>query len=151
MSESWMPTENEIDAIEKTIEAREESERAKVNTRLAYLDLLNPQQSQAASARNTCRYVKMYKTANRTILLPRLSTSDKGFLFDVLPYLNRTTNILTDDKGRPLTQKDILEIVGCSRMNLSRVMNRLKEAEVISKVLVTKQEVFKVNPKFFEG
>lgn len=148
---NWMLTEEEIDAIEKVIESREEEERVKCNARLDYIDLLDDQQPQGTSTKNPHRYVKMYKTTNKTILLPRLTTPDKAFLFSVLPYLNRGTNILTDNKGRPLTQKDLLGIVECSRTSLNRLMIRLMEVEVISKVIVNKQEVFKVNSKFFEG
>lgn len=96
------------------------------------------------------KYIKVYLTYLKNILCnSKISNTCKSFLFSILPYIEYKTNRLVNEKGKRITNKDLLKITGLSDKTLKKVLNELEEKLFIRRIDGTRSREIYVNPYIF--
>lgn len=94
-------------------------------------------------------YTKIYSKSAKA-LAKEVTPAEMGVLCMVLNYLSYDTGILMFSNGRALTRSHIAKETRLSERQVDRIMEKLKELEVLKKVLGAKREVtFIMNPWLF--
>lgn len=100
--------------------------------------------------KSTTGFVKVHKFINQKAVRGNMfSSSEKQLLFDLIPFCNLESNVITDEDGIPMKQKDIIELIGWNKNHVIEVMNGLIDKQVISKVERGKNVFYKVNPEWY--
>jgi len=156
MREQWMPTESELDNIGSTeLSTKEEigilQKQVDVLRAESECKKLRNQNYAEKQRRNPHRYIRFFIVKNKELSKSdMLSKTEKAFLFDVLPYINRGTNLITDDRGIPMTAKKIYSEFKISKSVFYTITNKLVECGVITQIPDGNKIFFKLNPEYFE-
>lgn len=95
-------------------------------------------------------FVKVHKFINQKAVRGNMfSSSEKQMLFDLIPFCNLESNVVTDEDGIPMKQKDIIELIGWNKAHVIEVMNGLIDKAVIVKVIRGNNVFYKVNPEWY--
>jgi hypothetical protein len=99
---------------------------------------------------DTSGFTKVHKMINQKAVRSNMfSSSEKQMLFDLIPFCNLESNVITDEEGIPMSQKDIIELIGWSKAHVIEVMNGLLDKDVLSKVIRGKSVFYKVNKEWY--
>lgn len=117
---------------------------------------LKREYAKAKKARDTKKlkpstgFTKVHKMINQKAVRGNMfSSSEKQMLFDLIPFCNLESNVITDEDGIPMSQKEIIELIGWNKAHIIEVMNGLIDKQVISKVHRGKSVFYKVNPEWY--
>lgn len=95
-------------------------------------------------------FTKVHKMINQKAVRGNMfSSSEKQMLFDLIPFCNLESNVITDEDGIPMSQKDIIGLIGWSKAHVIEVMNGLLDKEVLAKVIRGKSVFYKVNREWY--
>jgi hypothetical protein len=153
--EPWLLTTTEIENIGKPIEPNEQIDAMQKSLDYVLSEVerkkTRNQNYAEKQLRNPNRYIRLFIVKNKELSKSdMLNNTDKAFLFDVLPYINRDNNLITDDRGIPMTAKKICSEFKISKSVFYTIMKKLIENEVISQVPDENKVFFKLNPEYFE-
>ena len=96
-------------------------------------------------------FTKVYKVQVRRLIREKLlSKAEKAFLFDVIPFVNRDTNIIVDERGFPMGQKKLMELCDIGRTTLSKVTTSLIQLELLFPEEVEGKTYYRMNQQYFE-
>jgi predicted HTH transcriptional regulator len=94
-------------------------------------------------------YVKLYLKP-LSILAERLTGPESLMVYFLIGYLSYESGILMHSNGKILTRSFIADAMGLSERQVDRTLDKLKEKEVLKKVLGSKREVSIImNPWLF--
>lgn len=152
---SWLPTEAEINDIGKPLTTEEELAllRKQLDLLLAESERKKIRNGnyEAKQAKNPHRFVRFYRVKNKELSKSNmLNNTDKAFLFDAIPYANRETNIITSDRGIPMTAKEICKELGYSKATFYAIIKKLIECGVVIQEPYENKVYFKLNPEYFD-
>ena len=97
-------------------------------------------------------FVMVHRMINQKAVRDNLfSSSEKQMLFDLIPFCNLESNVITDEEGIPMKQKDIVSLIGWNKAHVIEVMNGLIDKQVITKVERGKNVFYKISPEWYGG
>ena len=100
--------------------------------------------------KDTSGFTKVHKMINQKAVRGNMfNSSEKQMLFDLIPFCNLESNVITDEDGIPMSQKDIIELIGWSKAHVIEVMNGLLDKAVLAKVIRGKSVFYKVNKEWY--
>lgn len=93
-------------------------------------------------------YTKVY---NRPMfsLAKSLTGSEMQMVYFLLPFLSFESGMLTTRNGQPLTRKQIADRTGLSINTVDRLLQGLKEKQVIGKHMIGREVQYFMNPYLF--
>jgi hypothetical protein len=95
-------------------------------------------------------FVKLHRLINQKAVLTQMfSTPEKCLLFDLLPFCNLESNMICDEQGIPMNQKDIIELVGHDRRYVQDTLSKLIDKGVITKVSKGKTVFYKLSKEWY--
>lgn len=151
MSESWLPTEDELDHV-MTIEEENEILR----TQVRYLMFRDEEKAKQAKAKrekrgNLKHFTKFYKIKNRELTKNKmLSKAEKAFLYDIIPYVSMETELITDERGIPMDAKKLMKITDIGRTLFHTISTHLIEINILQPVIDGDKVYYKLHPEYFE-
>lgn len=81
-----------------------------------------------------------------------VTNSEVLFLINLGKYLSWEENLLIDEDGKPINQKMLIKLLGCSRNKIYKVVKSLEEKKCIIRIYDGKDVYFIVNPNIiFKG
>ena len=96
-------------------------------------------------------FTKVYKIPVRRLIVEGiLTTAEKAFLFDIIPFVNRDTNIIVDDRGFPMGQQKLLDMCRMGRTKLSEVTNGLIDKGILTPEIEEGKKYYRVNREYIE-
>jgi len=94
-------------------------------------------------------FVKTHKKLLMKAVRNRLFTpAEERMLFKLIPFCNIESNIITDEEGVQMTQKDIIKLVGMDKSNVIAIMKSLMEKQVLSKISKGKSVCYRFNKEW---
>ena len=154
MDNSWLPTEKEISSYQEESKDEIIERLSKTVDYLMGENEVKQQRKQGYAekqAKNPHRFVRFYRLKNKELSKSNmLNNTDKAFLFDVLPYINRESNIITSDRGIPMVAKEIYKELGISKATFYTITKKLIECGVVTQVPYENKIFFKLNPEYFD-
>lgn len=162
MIESWMPSESEIDNIgivSATIDASEDSRALQyLMSRADYEDTkaLYAKEKKVSEAKKKPKkskddkFTKVHKVINQKAVRDKMfNSSEKQMLWDLIPFCNLESNLITDEDGIPMSQKDIIDLIGWTKAHVIEVMAGLVDKNVLEKVIKGKSVFYRMNRDWY--
>jgi len=88
--------------------------------------------------------IEELKEINKT-----LNSSEKAFLFSIIPYISYKDCLLCYSNGKDIKQDDLIKITGLSRKTIYRTMETLRNKDIIYRGKNSKNNQYFVNPWLF--
>lgn len=96
------------------------------------------------------QFIKIFRTEGRRHMKNiELSPYAKAFMYDMELYIEYKTNLLVNEKGQPVSNKDIERITKLNNKTISKVLKELEEKLVIKIVGNTNNRKIYINPYLF--
>lgn len=96
-------------------------------------------------------FTKAYKIPLRRLVMShQLTTAEKAFMFDMIPFVNRETNILVDDRGFPMEQQKIMKMLSIGRTKIFTITKGLIEKGLLFPEHENGKVYYRMNPEYFE-
>ena len=96
----------------------------------------------------TTGFVKLHKSIMVKVREHMFTTAEKALLFDLIPFCNIETNVVTDEDGLPMTQSDIIELLGYDKKYVQGILGKLLEKNVIIKISKGKNVYYKLSDEY---
>ena len=101
--------------------------------------------------RNPHRFVRFYRMKNKELSKSKMLTkADKAFLFDLLPYISRETNLITSDRGIPMDAKEIQKVCDIGKTTFYDIVPRLIDCGVLIQEPYENKVFYRFNEEYFE-
>ena len=149
---SWLVTPEEIAREETTEEKVERLERT-----VQYLGgrdeekRLRREEYAEAQQWNPHRYTMFFRMKNKELTKSKmLKEADKAFIFDLLPYINIQSKLITNDRGIPMDSQEIWKTLEISKAKFYVIVNKLVECNVLVKEPYGNKVYYRFNPEHFD-
>ncbi len=147
---NWLPTEDELDKYLTTPEKINER-LSKVEQQQSYIVhkeelriILREKRKAKKELKPTTGFVKVHKKIFMKAVRDRLFTpAEERMLFKITPFCNVETNVITDEEGFPMTQKDIIKLVGMNKNDVIATLQGLIDKGVLAKQMKGKSAYYK--------
>ena len=159
MNKDWLPSDSEIDQL--TQQQTKDEQIEELQSKLDYLmskdedaqiryEILQERKTSKKKLKPSTGFVKVHKLINQKAVRNQLfSTPEKSLLFDMLPFCNLESNMICDEDGVPMTQKDIIDLVGHDRRYVQETLGKLVDKGVIVKIPRGKSVFYKLNKEWY--
>jgi DNA-binding transcriptional ArsR family regulator len=94
-------------------------------------------------------FTKLYKMAVREVL-EDLSVYERSFLFTILSFINRESNLIVDERGIPMDTNRLITLCKTSKTKFIEVTKRLTELGIITPEHQGKYTYYRVNENYAE-
>ncbi|WP_312423125.1 helix-turn-helix domain-containing protein [Anaerospora hongkongensis] len=157
MQNEWLPNEGELEEYEHNgcVESNDEQFEF-ISKSVEFLMGESEQKRQRnktyaqKQAKNPHRFVRFYRVKNKELSKSNiLNKTDKAFLFDVIPYIHKDSNIITNEAGIPMVAEDIYKELNISRSTFYSINKKLVDCGIVIQVQHRNMVYFKTNPEYF--
>jgi hypothetical protein len=95
-------------------------------------------------------FVKVHRVINQKAVREQVfTTSEKSLLFDLIPFCNLESNMVCDEDGVPMTQKDIIDLVGHGERFVRDTLGKLIDKGIVEKVARGKNVMYRLSKEWY--
>lgn len=152
MANNWLPAIEELESTESnsiierlnTVENEQQFLLGKIGEQDIRRKLIKEKRKK--KLKPTTGFTKVNKLINMKAVRNRLFTpAEERMLFKLIPFCNLESNIISDEDGYPMIQKDIINLVGMDKSDVIAIMNGLVQKGIITKNIKGKNTHYKFN------
>ena len=128
--EPWLPEEPTLESRVESIEQQQQY--------FMYKDeisqIMKEKRKKQKELKPTTGFIKVHKKLFMKAVRDRMFTpGEERMLFKLIPFCNVESNVVTDEDGLPMTQKDIIKLVGMNKGDVISIMQGLEQKNVLTK------------------
>jgi hypothetical protein len=131
--ESWLQIDEPEESLESRVESLEQQQLY-----LVYQEetrkIMREKRKKKKELKPTTGFIQVHKKLFMKAVRDRMFTpGEERMLFKLIPFCNVESNVVTDEDGLPMSQKDIIALVGMNKGDVISIMEGLIQKNVLSK------------------